>query len=404
VPAVNTKLLILTEIIAPYRIPVFNSLAQQEHIDLLVVFLAETDPANRQWHIYKDEIQFPCQVLPSWRTKLGRHTVLLNHSVSRALSRMMPDVVLCGGYNYLASWQAQRWAKRRQVPFLLWSESTAQDQRSGARLTASIKRNFFKKCDGFVVPGTSAKRYAGQMGASEKKIFIAPNAIDNDLFSSLASAARKNLNLRKQLGLPPRYFLCVARLIESKGIFDLLRAYSRLGQQVRSEVGLVIVGHGPLRNELERLAHTISPGMVHVPGFVHREELAGYYALAECLVFPTHSDTWGLVVNEAMACGLPVICSAVAGCAADLMKNNGRVVAPHDISELSRTMEELASDSPAREGMSRQSRAIIRHYSPEQCARSIAEAAIAACNGLRAEDKPYRTAFSGAPLQDADCE
>ncbi|HEY7353957.1 MAG TPA: glycosyltransferase family 4 protein [Terriglobales bacterium] len=379
------KLLLLTEIIAPYRIPVFNALAQEPQIDLHVIFLAETDPASRQWHVYKSEIQFGYEVLPSWRTKLGSYKVLLNHRLSQAFDRAAPDVVLCGGYNYLASWQAQRWAKRRKSPFLLWSESTTADQRSLNFVIESLKKSFFSRCDGFVVPGTSAKKYAQQMGAPADSIFVAPNAVDNALFSFNAAAARGDDQLRESLGLPPRYFLYVGRLVKSKGVFELLQAYASLSEDLRSEIGLVIVGDGPVRAELQTFASTVSTGTVHFSGFVHREKLAACYALAECFVFPTHTDTWGLVVNEALACGLPVICSTVAGCAADLVtEKNGATVAPHRASDLARVMQEIANSPDLRRRMSLQSQEIIQNYSPERCALGIAEAALAMCRSSAA--------------------
>ena len=105
------RLVVITEIIAPYRIPVFNALAGREEIDLHVIFLAETDSSTRQWRIYSDEIRFSYEVLPSWRTRLGKYNILVNHNVGSALRDAHPDVILCGGYNYLASWQAVRWAR-----------------------------------------------------------------------------------------------------------------------------------------------------------------------------------------------------------------------------------------------------------------------------------------------------
>ena len=102
----TAKLVILTEIIAPYRIPVFNALAHRPEIDLHVVFLSENDPSLRQWRIYKDEIRFQYEVLPSWRQRLGRYNILLNRGVQSTLNRIKPEVILCGGYNYLASWTA----------------------------------------------------------------------------------------------------------------------------------------------------------------------------------------------------------------------------------------------------------------------------------------------------------
>src|SRR5580698_10314993 len=103
------RLVILTEIISPYRIPLFNALAQRAEVDLHVIFLAETDPDLRQWQIHKEEIQFSYEILPSWRRRVGRYNALLNRGVGIALGKTAPDVILCGGYNYVASWQALFW-------------------------------------------------------------------------------------------------------------------------------------------------------------------------------------------------------------------------------------------------------------------------------------------------------
>ena len=371
------RVVVLTEIIAPYRIPVFNALAECEGIDLHVTFLSETDHSMRQWKVYSEEIRFSNEVLPSWRKRVGKYNILVNHSVTSALRQARPDVIVCGGYNYLASWQAQRWAKRNQVQFLLWCESTAHDQRAGHTLVESLKENFLRGCDGFVVPGKSSLEYMRQMGIPSTNIFVAPNAVDTNLFSTRVRAARDKADrLRGELGLPLRYFLFVGRMVEAKGVLDLLEAYGKLRPELRSEVGLVFAGDGPLRAESEAVGRSIFPGTVHFAGFVHRDELASYYGLAECFVLPTHSDPWGLVVNEAMASGLPVICTQVAGCAADLVKANGRIVAARDVAQLAITMEEVAADSQLRERMSRESTELIKYYSPEACAAGMAEAAL----------------------------
>src|SRR5215470_60386 len=113
------RLTLITEIIAPYRIPVFNALAAHGDLELHVIFLAETDPNLRDWLVYKNEIRFSYEVLPSFRRRHGKYNVLINCGLSSALSRFRPDAILCGGYNYLASWQAQHWARKRSTPFLL---------------------------------------------------------------------------------------------------------------------------------------------------------------------------------------------------------------------------------------------------------------------------------------------
>ena len=97
----------------------------------------------------------------------------------------------------------------------------------------------------------------------------------------------------------------MGRLVEAKGVFELLEAYAKLNPALRSSVGLVVVGDGPARATLERRAAQISLGTIHFAGFAQKEDLPPFYALADALVFPTHSDTWGFVVNEAMACAVP---------------------------------------------------------------------------------------------------
>ena len=372
------RLVVLTEIIAPYRIPVFNALAEHENVDLHVIFLSETDTSMRQWRVYADEIRFSYEVLPSWRGRLGKYNILVNHRVVSALRRARPEVIVCGGYNYVASWQALRWAKRNRVQFLLWCESTAGDRRGEHVLVESLKESFLRSCDGFVVPGRSALEYLQRLGAPSGKVFVAPNAVDINLFAAGERTVRESAErARQELGLPSRYFLFVGRLVKAKGVFDLLEAYSMLAPELRLDVGLVFAGDGPQRAELEALARDIYPGAVHFPGFVHRDELAQYYGLAECFVLPTHSDPWGLVVNEAMACGLPLICTNVAGCAADLVKSNGRLVEPGNARQLAEAMREIAGDPGLRSSMSRESTNLIRNYSPELCARGIAQATAA---------------------------
>jgi glycosyltransferase involved in cell wall biosynthesis len=370
------RLTIITEIIAPYRIPVFNALARESGIDLHVIFLSRTDGSLRQWRVYDDEIRFSYEVLPSWRKRIGRYNLLLNQNLADSLRNAAPDVIICGGYSYLASWQAMMWAARNRVQFLLWSESTGRDRRSHHVVVESLKKVFFRKCAAFVVPGRSALDYLQQMGVPRKNIFIARNAVDVDRFSELGRKARADaVRARRELVLPDRYFLFVGRLVREKGVLSLLEAYGELPQQLRERIGLVFAGDGPLRGELEALARDIYPGNVHFPGFVDRDELAPYYSLAECIVLPTYTDTWGLVVNEAMACGLPVICTHVAGCAAELVQSNGRLVEPGSVTELRQAMMEIGMDPTLRDGMAAQSEAMIALFSPEAWASGIVEAA-----------------------------
>jgi 1,2-diacylglycerol 3-alpha-glucosyltransferase len=374
----SRKTVILTEIIAPYRIPVFNVLGRRAEVDLHVIFLAETDKTVRQWHVYRNEISFSYQVLPSWRWRAGANSLLLNWGLSTALNKSDPQVIIFGGYNYLASWEALLWARRHRVEFLLWSESNGDDARAGRPLVEYLKAYFLKKCDGFIVPGKASFEYLKTLGCDERTIASAPNAVDNDLFASEANRVRSRAaEFREKLKLPSRFILFVGRLVPEKGVFDLLDAYAKLGSSIQSEVGLVFAGDGVSRRELERRAKQISPGIVCFPGFAQREDLAGFYALADVLVLPTHSDPWGLVVNEAMACGLPIIVSNVAGCSADLVEEgwNGHIVPPRDVEKLSSAIDSIVRQRELRLRMTEHSLERIQKYSPEACAAGLAAAA-----------------------------
>ena len=370
------RLVILTEIISPYRIPLFNALAQHAEVNLHVIFLAETDPDLRQWRIPKGEIEFSYQLLPSWRRRVGRYNALLNRGVSRALAEAAPDLILCGGYNYVASWQSLLWARIHKIPFFLWSESNVQDLRRGHALVEFLKTEFLGRCSGFVVPGRSALEYLRVHEVDENAVFVAPNAVDNDFFAAAAAVARQDAaRWRRELLLPQRYFLFVGRLVREKGVFELLSAYDKLDEPTRRQVGLVFVGDGVARQQLELQAASIASGLIRFGGFAQREQLAIYYALAEMVILPTYTDTWGLVVNEAMACSLPLILSRSAGCAADLVTENwnGLLVTPRDVSSLTSAMRCLADHPDLCATMGANSAQRVLHYSPKEWSRGAAQ-------------------------------
>jgi glycosyltransferase involved in cell wall biosynthesis len=380
------RLVILTEIIAPYRIPVFNALAERDEVDPHVIFLSETDRSLREWHVYKDEIRFSYEVLPSFRRRVGKYNILLKSRTTRALRESNPDLIVSGGYNYLAAWQAALWARKHRVPLLMWVESNSYDQRSRHLPVEYLKKKIMSWCDGFIVPGQMSAEYVRSLGASTEQIFLAPNAVDNEFFMRATDRIQKDSGERSALRLPQHYFLYVGRLVGSKGVFDLLEAYASLPVDTRRNFGLVFAGSGACERDLRRRAAAVPGGTICFGGFAQREQLAIFYALADILVFPTHSDPWGLVVNEAMACGLPVICSRFAGCSADLVRDgqNGCIVAPGNLDELAAAMKRLAMDPELRGRMGGESRRRIAEFSPAAWAQGVAravECVVDSCHG-----------------------
>jgi glycosyltransferase involved in cell wall biosynthesis len=141
---------------------------------------------------------------------------------------------------------------------------------------------------------------------------------------------------------------------------------------------MVFVGNGRAKSALTTQAGKLGCGVVKFAGFVQKEELPCYYALAEACILPTYTDTWGLVVNEAMACGLPVIVTNAAGCAQDLVEENwnGLLVRSQHPDELAAALEIIAYNPEIRWTMGQRSRERIMRYSPQSCAGGIAEAAL----------------------------
>lgn len=375
------RAVILTEIIAPYRIPVFNALAARGDLDLHIIFLSENDPSLRQWHVYKDEINFSFEVLPSFRRHIGTYNLLLNTGVQAALRRACPQAIVCGGYNFRAYWQAARWSARNHAALLLWSESNAADKPRN-RAVEFLKKRFARKCRAYIAAGATSRDYLLQLCAPPHSVFVAPDAVDVTLYASAAAKARaSSAALRIEHALPQHYFLYVGRLVEEKGVFDLLAAYAALEENIRARIGLVFVGDGPGREALQRRASNIHYGDIKFCGWVHRERISEFYALAEALIFPTHSDPWGLVVNEAMACSLPIVASDVAGCVADLVQpsRNGFTFHPRDTAALSEIMRTLAAEPVLIQSMGAQSFEMIQSHTPELCAAGFAAAIGFAC-------------------------
>jgi len=371
--------LLITNILAPYRIPVFRELNRELSGKLLVVCVAETE-AKRNWEIPRDGFPFGYRILKSGlvpRTVAGQTSVA--HKMWSVLREEHPAVIISGGYNHLPAWLAYAYAQLRWVRFLLWVESNARDLRPSTRLREWLKRRIVRGADGIVVPGRASAEYVKSLGADGAKIYVAPNAVDNDFFSKEAARVQVPRE-RARRRLPARLLLFVGYLVREKGIYDLLEAF-RVVSQVLPDVGLLVVGDGPERPALAGTCEERQIARVYFEGFRQRAEIPLYYALADLLVVPTYSDTWGLVVNEAFACGVPAVVSRAAGACDDLIVEGetGFAVEPGNVGELADKVLRLLKDEALRARMSGNCRRLMQKYSAEACAHGL----VAAVTGMR---------------------
>lgn len=361
------RLAILTEIPAPFRIPLFNSLAAREDVSLTVFFLSARNP-DRPYHLYREEFAFRWEILPGRDWMLASRWLVLNRGVARALRHADPEVLVVGGWNQPAFWQALVHARLHRRPLVAWVESTARDARPGARSFELAKRALIRGCSGFLVPGRASSEYLRSLGVAPERITVAPNAVAADIFGAGVAAARRDREgLRRALGLDGCVFLYVGRLDEGKGVDSLLRAFASVPGE------LVVVGTGPS----ERALRAASPPRVRFLGWLDRDELVPWYAAADAFVFPTRSDTWGMVLSEAASAGLPLVASEVAGAAWDLIEEgvNGFRVPPDNEKALAAALRRLAEDPSFRAAAGSRTRELTAGFTPEEWARSVARLA-----------------------------
>ncbi len=309
----------------------------------------------------------------------------LRRRMRAALHSQKPDVVFVPGWSPSASLMAVEWCAGNNVACVLMSDSTIADKvRFPGKET--IKRRVVALTQAGFVAGAPQATYLRRLGMRESQIATGYDVVDNVHFWVGSQAARKSpIPERRLRKLPDRYFLSCSRFVEVKNIARLIDAFQAYRMKTASSGkppwDLVLVGDGKLRSEIERdLSSRRLDGCVRLTGYQSYEELPVYYGLANAFVLASVSEPWGLVVNEAMAAGLPVLVSDRCGCAADLVKpgRNGFTFDPYDTDQLSTLMARMASDECDRAAMSVASREIIAQWDLKQFALGLRRAAFMA--------------------------
>jgi glycosyltransferase involved in cell wall biosynthesis len=374
------KVALLTEIIAPHRIAPFNELARIPEIDLEVLFFAKSED-RRGWTLPdQSDIRFRFSVLPGFM--VGRRyqstQLFLNPGIIGTLHRGRHDVIVTGGYHHPTIWLALGYCRASGRPILAWSESTARDARGSGAMADRFKRALVRRFDGFIAAGIRQAEYLQMMGASSDRIWIAPDAIDIGFFERAAALRATHGETEKRtLNLSGPVLLYAGRLLDKKGLPDLLEVFDLIRQ--RFGASLLLVGEGPDRARYEELCRARNLAGVHFAGFVQPGDLLKYYAVADVFVFPTHSDPWGLAINEAMAAGLPCVVSDAAGAVDELVRHgdSGLVYRAGDREALRSSICRLLEDQVLRQQMIAGAARAVRRHTPERMARGMADAVLA---------------------------
>lgn len=304
-----------------------------------------------------------------------------------ALDRLRPDVVVIPGWGYAPSRAALGWCRRTGTPAVLMSESKRDDERRVWAKERLKRLLYVRKFDAALVGGSLHRDYLIELGMKHERVFFGYDAVDNDFFERRAEEARSDpAAARARQPLIPRkpYFVCLTRLIERKNINGLMDAYRGYRESVGAEESwdLVVCGSGPREAAIhERVKSLGLEGCVHLPGFVTYEQVGDWYGLAGAFVHPALQEQWGLVVNEACAAGLPVLCSAAVGACPELVRDgvNGFVFDPHDVGAMTAALVKTHRLGPERRAeMGREGRRIVSDFSPERFADGLMRAVEAA--------------------------
>ena len=371
-----------------YYSPWFRFIASDvSDLELTVLYASEPSP-SQQGAQFGTDFVWDIPLREGYRSKVLRPTTAdadfgserfwgVNVSeVGAAIEQSKPDAVLVSGWHSITLVRAILACRRRRIP-LLYRGDTHLAGRGWSPLWRARTRWLLGRFDRYLSVGTRVREYLRSFGVPDTSIHDSPHAVDNEFFAASArpfQVPTQRAKARSELGVSEDAFvvLLVGKLESRKRPEDLLQALPRLAH-VGKPAMLLVVGSGPLEPACRELAAELAVA-VRWCGFMNQSELGRAYGISDCLALPS-AETWGLVVNESMATGLPCVVSDRVGCAPDLVENGhtGEVFSFGDPTELARALERVRT-GPSRAGTCRER---VHDFSFEAATKGL----LAACRG-----------------------
>ncbi len=349
----------LTPTPSPYMMDLFAAMARDGRIAPRVLYLEKHAPAFA-W----DDPDLPAhsEILPGgWVQVLGARV----HANPGAIARVRasrPDVVVVAGYSGLTNQAVMWWLKATRTPWVFYGEIPGYQQRGrvGSALRAVARWPAVKWSSGIAAVGSRAADAYRALAARGRPVANIPYFCDMATFVAARKPPRTDPNA------PLRILYC-GQLVHRKGVDLLVRAFVRLAERDEN-VRLKLVGDGELRADLVGAIPEGVRARVEFTGFLQVNELAAQFAGADVFVLPSRHDGWGVVVNQALAAGLPIICSDAVGAAVDLVApgENGTIVPAGDEDALYNTFVDFAADREKLLRFAERSRAAADDWTPER--------------------------------------
>jgi len=349
----------------PYRAPLLDRVAALDGIDLSVIYAADT-VAARTWQV---EPEHAAVFLRGMRVpgakQVLHHDYPVTPGVVGALERANPDVVVVSGWSTFAAQGAIAWSRLHGIPYVLVVESHDEGPRAGwrRRVKGTVVPPIVRGASGALVTGTLARRSMIDRGARPEDVHVFANTIDVERFGARAAElAPRRYDLRAELDVADDDVLVVsvARLVREKGHDVLLHAVAEADD---TRVVLALVGEGPERARLRRLADELGVRLV-LTGDRPWERVVETYVAADVFALLSEREPWAVVVNEAAACGLPLVLSDRVGAAPDLLEDgeNGYLVAAGDIAAAAIALRRLAGDVEERRRLGARSHELVQGW------------------------------------------
>lgn len=351
------RLAMLTNIPAPYRLPVYRAL--KSRCELLVIFDREREP-NRSWEIRKDIDHIPHAILSGITIAYKRHRrdldvtdhryLQISPGIVIKLHRFRPDVVVSGemGFRSLVS-ALYSWFY--QIPFIIAVEGTPYTDAGIGPLRWTIRRLLVRAATRLWSNGSGTTELLISYGAERERIDEGMTGVDTRFFADRVKdhlASREQL--RREMRVEGTVFLFVGQLIPRKGVGLLVDALASLRDEKIPRCSVIFVGDGPDRNRLADKLNYNDKINVIFTGFVQLNDLPKYFAIADVFVLPTLEDVWALATLEASVAGLPQIFSSRAGASRELqsMGCSGRLIDPAERGALRRVLKDYIIHTPPR--------------------------------------------------------
>lgn len=367
----------LIQNLVPYHHARFEAFARLEDVDGHLIQVTDKDVFG-VLEFRPGSTSYELHTLFKARDRDGIPAPDLKVALAKTLTAIRPDCVCASGWGLEIGWLMQEWALAHRIPVVLFSESTAHDE-PRKWIRERIKSILVKSCQSAVVGGASHKDYVCRLGMPPESVFTGHNVVDSRHFA--AEATGRPANLPEALEHVP-YFLSCTRFGEKKNLPRLVRAYARFDQS-SNEVGrerelLVIAGDGEMRPEIERsIDETGMQDRALLLGAVGYDALPWLYQNGQAFVHASTIEQWGLVVNEAMAAGCPVLVSNRCGCAMDLVQEgrNGWAFDPFNEEDIANTLLRFSSlPQKEKQAMGASSKQLIAAWGPDRFAQALKSA------------------------------